>query len=135
MSERPVGLTQDVGWEVGASRTLPLSLEAAWDLMVSPAGVAIWLGDGVRLPLEKGDTYETADGTAGEIRSVRPRDRVRLTWRPPDRAQEATLQFALREAPTGCAIGFHAEHLVSAEDREAMRARLRSVLERLASSA
>lgn len=134
MSERPVGLTQDVGWEVGASRTFPMSLQAAWDLMLSPAGVAIWLGEGVPLPLETGGTYETADGTAGEIRSVRPRDRVRLTWRPPDREQEATLQFALRETPTGCAIGFHAEHLVSAEDREAVRARLRGVLDRLGSA-
>lgn len=134
MSERPVGLTQDVGWEVGASRTFPMSLQAAWDLMLSPAGVAIWLGEGVPLPLETGGTYETADGTAGEIRSMRPRDRVRLTWRPPDREQEATLQFALRETPTGCAIGFHAEHLVSAEDREAVRARLRGVLDRLGSA-
>ncbi|HET9736599.1 MAG TPA: SRPBCC domain-containing protein [Solirubrobacteraceae bacterium] len=134
MSERPVGLTQDVGWEVGASRTFPMSLQAAWDLMLSPAGVAIWLGEGVPLPLETGGRYETADGTAGEIRSVRPRDRVRLTWRPPDREQEATLQFALRETPTGCAIGFHAEHLVSAEDREAVRARLRGVLDRLGSA-
>jgi uncharacterized protein YndB with AHSA1/START domain len=134
MSERPVGLTQDVGWEVGASKTLPLSLQAAWDLMVSPDGVAIWLGDGVQLPLQKGETYETADGTRGEIRSVRPLDRVRLTWRPADREQEATLQFALRETPTGCAVGFHAEHLVSAEDREAVRERLRGVLERLGSA-
>ena len=134
MSERPVGLTQDVGWEVGASRTFPLSVEAAWDLMVSPAGLAIWLGEGVRLPLAKGESYETEDGTVGEIRSVRPRDRVRLSWRPADRDQEATLQFALRETPTGCAIGFHAEHLVSAEDREAIRARLRGVLDRLSSA-
>lgn len=134
MSERPVGLTQDVGWEVGASRTFPLSVEATWDLMVSPAGLAIWLGEGVRLPLAKGESYETEDGTVGEIRSVRPRDRVRLTWRPADRDQEATLQFALRETPTGCAIGFHAEHLVGAEDREAMRARLRGVLDRLGSA-
>lgn len=111
-----------------------MSLQAAWDLMLSPAGVAIWLGEGVPLPLETGGRYETADGTAGEIRSVRPRDRVRLTWRPPDREQEATLQFALRETPTGCAIGFHAEHLVSAEDREAVRARLRGVLDRLGSA-
>lgn len=134
MSDRPVGLTQDVGWEVGASKTVPLSLEAAWDLMVSPDGVAIWLGEGVRLPLEKGARYETADGTTGEIRSVRPRDRVRLTWRPVDREQEATLQFALTETPTGCAIGFHAEHLTSAEDREIVREQLRDVLERLASA-
>jgi uncharacterized protein YndB with AHSA1/START domain len=134
MSERPVGLTQGVGWEVGASRTFPLSVEAAWDLMVSPAGLAIWLGEGVRLPLAKGESYETEDRTVGEIRSVRPRDRVRLTWRPADRDQEATLQFALRETPTGCTIGFHAEHLVSAEDREAMRARLRGVLDRLGSA-
>ena len=134
MSERPVGLTQDVGWEVGASRTFPLTLEAAWDRMLSPAGLAIWLGEGVPLPLAKGDTYETADGTVGEIRSVRPLDRVRLTWRPADREQEATLQFAISATSTGCSIHFHVEHLVSAEDREAVRAHLRGVLDRLGSA-
>jgi hypothetical protein len=29
MGERPAGLSRDAGWEVGASRTLPLSLGAA----------------------------------------------------------------------------------------------------------
>jgi len=134
MSERRVGLTKDVGWEVGASRTLPMSVEAAWDLLVSREGLAVWLGEGVRPPLVKGERYETADGTTGEIRSVRPHDRVRVTWRPPGRDEPATLQVALSERPTGCRFNFHAEHLVSAEDRESVREHLRGVLDRLASA-
>lgn len=34
---------------------------------------------GAQLPTEKGESYETGDGIAGELRSYRPGDRVRLT--------------------------------------------------------
>ena len=89
MTTRPTGLTKDAGWQVGVSRTLPIEVAAAWDYLLSPAGLAHWLGDGVPTPLEKGITYKTTDGTTGQIRSLHPRDRVRLTWRPPGRRQDA----------------------------------------------
>jgi uncharacterized protein YndB with AHSA1/START domain len=131
MTERPVGLTKDAGWEVGASRTFPVTLEAGWDFLLSPAGLTLWLGEGLREPLAKGATYETDDGTIGQVRSLRPYDRVRLTWRPPGRADDATLQLALTEAAGGCSVRFHAERLASADERERMRKHLHDILDRL----
>lgn len=131
MSPREVGLTRDVGWQIGVSRTLAVPLDAAWDLLVSPSGLAVWLGDDVSAPLASGDTYTTRDGTTGEVRSVRPRDRVRLTWRPPGRARPATVQVALVARPSGCSVRFHTEHLESAAERERMREHWRTVLDRL----
>lgn len=130
MSERPVGLTKDAGWEIGVSRTLPVSLEEAWAFLLSPAGMSLWLGEGVA-PLAKGASYETADGTSGEVRSLRPLDRVRLTWRPPGREEPATVQLALVAAASGCSVRFHTERLTSAEERERMRGHWREVLRRL----
>jgi hypothetical protein len=77
----PTGLTQDAGWEVGVSRTLPVELDVAWDFLVSHTGLRLWLGE-VSAPLAKGAEYATRDGTTGEVRCLRPRDRVRLTWSP-----------------------------------------------------
>ena len=136
MSERPVGLTKDAGWEVGVSRTLPLTVTAAWDLLLSPEGLSVWLGEGVSAAqLAKGATYTTADGTEGEVRSLRPLDRVRLTWRPPGRPRPATVQVALSPRARGSAIQFHAEKLADADERERMRAHWRAVLDRLAALA
>lgn len=132
MTGRPVGLTKDAGWEIGVSRTLPATVEEVWDLLVSPAGLAAWLGDGVTLPLERGATYRTRAGTVGEVRSARPEDRIRLTWQPAGRRAPAILQVAVVAAPGGCSVRFHAERLDDAGERERMRARLRAAIDRLA---
>jgi uncharacterized protein YndB with AHSA1/START domain len=132
MSDRPVGLTRDAGWEIGVSRTLPASVRAIWDLLVSPTGLAVWLGRGLASLPEVGASYTLADGTSGELRSLRPLDRIRLSWQPPGRERPATVQVALVGSPKGCSVRFHAEHLADAEDRERMREHWRAVLDELA---
>ncbi len=102
----PVGKTKDAGWQIGVSRT-----------------IAVDVAD---VPFVKGAPYETVDGTIGEVRSIRPGDRVRLTWQPADRADPATVQVALSPAKTGCALRFHAERFHDADEREAMRAHYQS---------
>ena len=52
MSDRPVGLTRDAGWEVGASRTLDASVKKMWDLLLSPTGLGLWVGRGLASYLE-----------------------------------------------------------------------------------
>ena len=121
MTEDPIGLTRDAGWQIGVARTMPVDLDDAWAYLMSSRGLAQWLGDGVEPPLVRGDRYETADGTHGEIRSVRERDRIRITWQPPGRADDATVQIALQAAAGGCTFRFHTERLHDSEERERMR--------------
>ena len=130
-TERPTGLTRDAGWQIGVSRTLPVDLATAWEHLLSPGGLALWLGEVVTGPLTRGAEYATADGTRGEVRSLRDHDRVRLTWQPPGREAPATLQVALTEAPRGCTVRFHTERLTSADERARLRAHWSAVLDRL----
>ena len=123
----PTGLTKDAGWQIGVSRTLPLPVAAVWEFIASPEGVALWLGEGVRLPTAKGEAYETRDGIAGELRSYRPGDRVRLTY------GTSTLQVAVSPSGEGRAVlRFHQDHLADAAESEAMRDHWAGVLDRLA---
>ncbi|MGW0698800.1 SRPBCC family protein [Streptomyces sp. NPDC002867] len=117
------GLTRDAGWEIGVSRTLPLPAAAVWDFLVSPEGVELWLGKGARLPAVKGETYETADGVTGELRSCRPGDRIRVTY------GTSTVQVAVSAARSGdgAVFRFHQERLADAEERERRRAHWRAV--------
>lgn len=126
----PTGLTRGAGWEIGVSRTLPVELDMAWDFLVSPAGLRLWLGE-LNAPLAKGADYTTRDGTTGEVRSLRPRDRVRLTWRPAGREQPATIQVAVRPARAGTTIRFHTERLVSEDERVRFRQHWREALDRI----
>lgn len=127
----PVGKTRDAGWEIGVSRTVHRDPDEVWALLTSPAGVAAWLGGGVTFPAERGDPYETDDGTVGEVRSYRPDDRVRLTWQPPSWSHDSTVQVAIRPTATGTTIRFHQERLADATEREAQRAHWAAVLDRL----
>jgi uncharacterized protein YndB with AHSA1/START domain len=126
----PTGLTKDAGWQVGVSRTIPIELDVAWDFLVSPTGLRLWLGE-VTAPLADGAAYETRDGTTGEVRSLRPRDRVRLTWKPEGREQPATVQVAVTPAQRGTTVRFHTERLVSEDERERLRRRWREALDRI----
>ncbi|OII70172.1 SRPBCC domain-containing protein [Streptomyces sp. CC77] len=122
----PTGFTKDAGWEIGVSRTLPLPVETVWDFVAGPEGTALWLGTDRPLPVEKGARYETADGVAGEIRSHRPGDRVRLTY------GDTVLQVAVSPAGPGKAVlRFHQERLAGARDREERRAHWRAVMDRI----
>lgn len=129
----PTGLTQDAGWEIGVSRTFPVSVEEAWDVLVDGPGLPLWLGAGAVVPDAVGAPYRTDDGVEGELRSLRPVDRLRLTWQPPARAGRPTVvQVVVRPAATGASVRFHQEHLADAAERERQRAHWRSVLDRLA---
>jgi uncharacterized protein YndB with AHSA1/START domain len=121
MTERPVGKTKDVGWQIGVSRTILVDFDTAWRYLTSPAGLSTWLGEGIETPLAKGQIYKTNDGTTGQVRSVRLRDRIRLTWQPSNRPDDATVQIALTPAATGCTFRFHTERLCDADERERMR--------------
>jgi uncharacterized protein YndB with AHSA1/START domain len=125
------GKTAGAGWNTGVSRTLPYPGAQVWDFLVGRDGVALWLGPGAELPREPGARYETADGTAGEIRSYVEGDRVRLTWRPRDWDHDTTVQVRLSAAGGGTTLRFHQERLSGAEERERQRAYWREVTERV----
>jgi uncharacterized protein YndB with AHSA1/START domain len=137
--KRVLGETADAGFQVGVRRTVPLGAKDAWRLVTSRA--ELWLGDGARLRLEKGARYEAAGGNGlpavtGEVRVVKPGDRLRMTWQPAGWKAPATLQVTLegaREGKTGLTV--HLERLPDARAREAMRARFGAALERLVAAA
>ena len=53
--KKPVGLTKDVGFQIGVRRTLPISRDDAWQLLTSKRGVKIWLGDVSKMKFNKGE--------------------------------------------------------------------------------
>jgi len=127
MNDSTIGRTKDAGWQIGVSRTIPVDLDDVWSYLISTEGLAVWLGHDLNTPLKVADKYRTADGTQGEIRSLRPKDRIRLTWQPPDRPDDATVQIAVTPAATGCTIRFHTERLYDGNEREHMRAHWRAI--------
>ena len=119
--ERPTGLTQDAGWQIGVRKTLPIQHEAAWRLLTSAEGLRIWLGPVSEMDFARGATYRLEDGTTGEVRAFAPDSHLRITWQPAAWERASTIQ--LRVIPKGdkTVIAFHQEHLPDAEARETRR--------------
>ncbi|WP_431925283.1 SRPBCC family protein [Amycolatopsis tucumanensis] len=127
---KEVGRTADAGWQVGVSRTLPYPAAAVWEFLTSTAGAEIWLGAVV--PGGKGERYETAGGTTGEVRSYRELDRIRLTWRPKDWDHDSTVQVTVSPSGDRTVVRFHQEWLAGAEERAAQREHWKGVVDRVA---
>lgn len=131
----PVGETSDGGFQVGVSRTVRLNAAEVWGLLLQPPGRGAWLGVIGTLPLEPGTRFETDEGTTCEIRSIRPGERLRLTWQPKDWSRPSTLQIHLGDKGDRCTIGIHQERLADASARQEMREHWRKVLDVLQSLA
>jgi uncharacterized protein YndB with AHSA1/START domain len=135
---RVVGQTADTGFQVGVQKRVPLTVAEAWERITSRP--ELWLGDGASVSFEVGERYRVPSaggepGASGEVRVVRPGNRLRMTWRPERWASPATLQITVTEAGPGkTSIGAHLEKLPDAEAREAMRARWRAALDRIAAA-
>ncbi|MBI3250561.1 MAG: SRPBCC domain-containing protein [Candidatus Andersenbacteria bacterium] len=130
--KRVAGETADVGFEIGVTKTLPISKKQAWDLLMSPTVRKMWLGE-TNVTVAPGNTYATKEGTTGEVRTLRPGERVRLTWQPKGFKQPSTLQVTVstRQTMKGTCIRFHQEKLASAKDRVQMRKHWQQVLMKL----
>ena len=118
----------------GAQRAMPLDRQALWELLTSDAGVAVWLGRARGLALEPGARYELDRGPSGEIRTIKPGHRLRLTWRAGGANPCTTLQLSLscpRNNAARTTLRFHHEKLASEAHREQMRAHWKGVLDEL----
>jgi uncharacterized protein YndB with AHSA1/START domain len=130
-AERPVGLTKDTGYQIGARRTLPVDLDAAWRLVTSAEGIKVWLGEPVKLVFTAGDAYVLEDGSKGEIRVFKPGSHLRMTWHPPGWPRPSTIQVRVVASGEKTVIAFHQEHLPDEQAREARRAHFIAALDAL----
>ena len=133
---KPVGLTASVGYQIGVRRTLAMTQRQAWDFMLSPEGLKLWIGNVESLGLNRGDRYASPNGASGEMRVAKPYEQLRLTWRLPRWERPSTLQIRFLPASEGrTTISFHQEHLDGPATREEMKLRWEEVIAEIAKRA
>ncbi len=121
---RVTGQTADTGFQLGVQRTIPMNQKTLWRLLFSEAGLAIWLGKTKGISLEPGSTFETIDGTSGEIRRIKPGERIRLQLNGQPITHPITMQITLncpRNTISKTTLRFHAEKLHSEKERNTLR--------------
>jgi hypothetical protein len=127
LNETPVGLTKTQRWEVGVSRTLPLTPAAAWDGLIRVLGLPeVFLLENRTVPPPV--MFETDDGTRAELRSHQPGSLLRMRWLPPGWAEASTLELRVNGAKSGARVSVHHELLPDAAARETLRAHWAAIL-------
>lgn len=129
---KPLGQTKRQGWEIGVRRTFPVGTGQLWEAVTTQPGLGYWLGTGVVVDFRKGDTYQTREGTRGEIRGYEAGSLIRLTWQPQDWDFSSTLQLRVIPTRKGSTLSIHHERLQDATQREAMRQHWTAVIDQFA---
>ncbi|MDF2716157.1 MAG: ATPase [Paenibacillus sp.] len=128
-----IGQTASTGFQIGVRRTLPISRQEAWDYMMSPEGLRLWIGDVPALDMQPGSIYESKEGNRGEMRVVKLHEQLRLTWQPKKWERSSTLQIRFLPAASGkTTISFHQEKLDGPMQREEMKLFWEDVIARIA---
>lgn len=133
---REIGETADAGYEIGVQRTFPVRSTSLWEFLIAESGIRTWLGDDHEGSLQPGETYAVADGTTGEIRTRKDGERIRLTYRPPERDSATTLQLTVSSSDSSdekSVLRIHQEKLADSDEREKMRAHWKHVIARIES--
>jgi uncharacterized protein YndB with AHSA1/START domain len=132
---RVKGETAGAGFQVGVQKTIAAPADELWRFISSADGMRVWLGDvESAFPLESGVTYSSRDGHSGEIRSVVPGTRLRLTFRTSETDDPTTLQLHVTDKGDRSALQFHHEKLRDAAHRATMKAHWQLVLKRIAAA-
>jgi uncharacterized protein YndB with AHSA1/START domain len=132
--KRAVGETSS-GFQVGVQGSVAADAARVWALITSRP--ELWLGEGAAVRFVEAERYEVRDDaggrdTSGEIRVVKPADRLRLTWQPEGWPSAATLQLSLSESRSGkTVIRVDLEKLPDGDARETTRTRWREALEQI----
>lgn len=133
IGRRALGEVAGGGFQIGVRRTLRLTPDEAWRRLLSPGGVAEWLGEPeAPITWEAKSTFRLRDGAEGEVRVYKPGSHFRLQLREAGADRASVIQVRVHAAAAGSVISFHQEQLPSAESREQRRAHFASALDALA---
>ncbi len=127
--KRVLGETKDAGYQIGVQTRLPVPADALWSFLFSQKGLSLWLNVSHALRPEPKCDYTTEDGIRGQIRTVDPGKKIRLTWQRADWPEPTTLQLYIFPASdTATSLRFHHEKLASQATRQEMKAHWQQVL-------
>jgi uncharacterized protein YndB with AHSA1/START domain len=122
LGRNPVGLTKDVGFQIGVRRSLPLSKEEAWDFLTSREGLKLWIGDLESLPMQAGSVFHSKEGVTGKLRVVKFQEKLRLSWKREEWDNPSALQIYLLASDTKkTTIAFHQDKLDDLYMRQVMK--------------
>jgi hypothetical protein len=133
IGRRIVGQTHDGSFQIGASKTVGVAADAAWEFIESPRGMGAILGE-----VPSGARWKSLDTDLGDRTHVQTTtyvegSHVRLRWQPQGDEAHSILQIRVTPKDDGrTTLSFHHEKLADIETREKLKQRWQGTLSAIA---
>jgi activator of HSP90 ATPase len=122
VEEKVVGLTKKVGFQFSIIRTYAVSTDAAWDFLLSEAGISIWLGKINFDDFELNNSLTTTTGVEAKITIFRADSHLRLAWKPAHWVNNSFIEIRVFDTQGRTKIGLLHTHMTDAKQREEVKA-------------
>lgn len=115
-----------------STKTFPISAKAAWKLVSSPPGIAVWLKPLSEFELKPKRSFECEGEVYGEVRTMKAGQRARLSWKETEWSKATILQVLVVARPKNkCMVIFQHDHIKDTRTKHQLKERWRQALEDL----
>ena len=118
---------------VHSTVTVEAPVEQVWQHLISAHGTEALLGPGVTLG-NKGESWHSADGPRGVVRSFHPMEQIRVSWHPHEDGPLSIVDLQLRPDGSKTRVDLYHEGEGIAEDGAGDKARWDDALGRFSSA-
>jgi activator of HSP90 ATPase len=117
-----VGLTKNVGFQFSITKTCAVSVDTAWDFLLSESGIALWLGDIYFDDFELNNPLTTKAGIEAKIMIFKADSHLRLAWKPKHWDNNSFIEIRILTNKGRAKLGLLHTHMTSIEQREEVKA-------------
>jgi activator of HSP90 ATPase len=119
--KKVVGLTKNVGFQFSITKTCAVSVDEAWDFLLSESGIAIWLGDIHFEDFELNNSLITKSGIEAKITIFKADSHLRLAWKPPNWSNNSFIEIRVLTNKDRAKLGLLHTHMMSIEQRQEVK--------------
>jgi activator of HSP90 ATPase len=127
-----IGLTKNVGFQFSITKTCAVSVDTAWDFLLSELGVAIWLGDIHFDDFELNNPLTTKAGIDAKITIFRANSHIRLAWKPRHWDNNSFIEIRVLTNKGRAKLGLLHTHMISIAQREEVKIYWTNVIHKIA---
>jgi activator of HSP90 ATPase len=127
-----IGLTKNVGFQFSITKTCAVSVDTAWDFLLSELGVAMWLGDIDFEDFELNNPLTTKAGIDAKITIFRANSHIRLAWKPRHWDNNSFIEIRVLTNKGRAKLGLLHTHMVSIAQREEVKVYWTKVIHKIA---
>jgi activator of HSP90 ATPase len=126
-----VGLTKTVGFQFSITKTCAVSIDDAWDFLLSETGIAIWLGDIHFEDFELNQPLTTKAGIDAKITIFKADSHLRLAWKPAHWENTSFIEIRVLNNRNRAKIGLLHTHMLSVAQREEVKKYWTNIMHRI----